>query len=718
MNLNTAVPVTIEYFANDEHRSVAIKGSWDNWHSLTPLQRNQHESTSWHVDINLNPGVFLFKFIVDDHWQYAPNYKRQSDNFGGYNNVLHVLEEPQHETQPTHDNLPQSEAHLQATLGSGKAEPENRDNHKGALTPSHLQSHIAREQSKQLHSSLQQYPSDSDNSELQTPHNTAFSEQEEQTHSAEFVDALSQQVSHMLNASSKNACDPKRAVVSFVYHVDARHADVSVKGSWDQWQKQLPLVPSEHGYWHSNTALPPGSFLFKFVVDGKWTHSTQYEVQSDGFGGYNNVINVKESECGAEDGQLVSFISSLTAEPVEDHKPIGEQSGEENERAGQNVLEAPRAFSETSSNPNPFEAEVEGRETIEHTVLDELVPSSEIHEMISSDRTPQHDPGVPYLVERDELEGNEMQLRNTKDQGSRNGQEESWLPIQTPEYDTPDPAKPVQDENAEREVDHPRSVQDAQVRGKFDHPQTTQTVQVDGRGDHPQTTQIAQAEEGDNNLPTTQVAQAEEENHNIQTMQAAQATGEAGHPPTTVGSVTETRETDEDREEHIDEDDTGHQTEPIASFAAPLHPEKNEQDNHESDGEESACSSTGKAARDHDSEFGDHNVAEPEKMHSETGMSVSESNERVPVTSNDERDCSVQLREFDSSRMTYAEYSSTTSMQAQEESSDGDIQTDKLKQILQGKLMEDTSDVDLDDALDSVSGPSPRRKESRGCTMC
>lgn len=64
---------------------LAIKGSWDNWESITELKRNK-------AYLRLYPGVYQFKFICDGNWMIDQSLMRCDDGFGGYNNIIKVKE--------------------------------------------------------------------------------------------------------------------------------------------------------------------------------------------------------------------------------------------------------------------------------------------------------------------------------------------------------------------------------------------------------------------------------------------------------------------------------------------------------------------------------------------------------------------------------------------------------------------------------------------------
>eukprot|EP01023_Acetabularia_acetabulum_P054680 TRINITY_DN6197_c0_g1_i7.p1 TRINITY_DN6197_c0_g1~~TRINITY_DN6197_c0_g1_i7.p1 ORF type:complete len:275 (-),score=42.51 TRINITY_DN6197_c0_g1_i7:330-1154(-) len=69
--------------------NVEIKGSWNNWTTLTKLQANHKDFTIVQL---LAPGVYQYKFQVDDEWRHDPNRPAVYDDDGNINNVLEVQE--------------------------------------------------------------------------------------------------------------------------------------------------------------------------------------------------------------------------------------------------------------------------------------------------------------------------------------------------------------------------------------------------------------------------------------------------------------------------------------------------------------------------------------------------------------------------------------------------------------------------------------------------
>lgn len=93
----------------------------------------------------------------------------------------------------------------------------------------------------------------------------------------------------------KNVKGPKRQRVVFsVYAPDAN--SVCLMGDFNGWdEKKHPMRKNENGIWEKTTMLFPGTYEYKFIVDGKW----QTDPESDQaclncFGTHNNIMIVRE----------------------------------------------------------------------------------------------------------------------------------------------------------------------------------------------------------------------------------------------------------------------------------------------------------------------------------------------------------------------------------------------------------------------------------------
>lgn len=67
---------------------------------------------------------------------------------------------------------------------------------------------------------------------------------------------------------------------------------VMLAGDFNSWIAK-PMRNVGDGKWQTQVMLPPGSFAYKFIVDGKWIADPAcVEKISDGFGNFNSLLNI------------------------------------------------------------------------------------------------------------------------------------------------------------------------------------------------------------------------------------------------------------------------------------------------------------------------------------------------------------------------------------------------------------------------------------------
>ncbi|KAL1495786.1 hypothetical protein AB1Y20_016648 [Prymnesium parvum] len=67
--------------------SVYVTGSFNNWGERIPLRRS---GADFVVCLNLLPGTYQYKFIVDSEWRFAPDQPTVRDEMGNINNCVTV----------------------------------------------------------------------------------------------------------------------------------------------------------------------------------------------------------------------------------------------------------------------------------------------------------------------------------------------------------------------------------------------------------------------------------------------------------------------------------------------------------------------------------------------------------------------------------------------------------------------------------------------------
>ena len=87
--------------------------------------------------------------------------------------------------------------------------------------------------------------------------------------------------------------------VTFKFHPDNKPARVNLAGQFNDWSMDKTSLsdPDGDGTWTTTMLLPPGSYMYKFVVDGTiWTpdKAGQDAEADDGYGGKNSILNVDD----------------------------------------------------------------------------------------------------------------------------------------------------------------------------------------------------------------------------------------------------------------------------------------------------------------------------------------------------------------------------------------------------------------------------------------
>ena len=79
-------PTSVEFTCSGADEFVQVAGSWDDW-KLHDLKR---DGDDWNVFLELKPGVYHYKYIVDGVWLHDPSKKWADDGKGNINNLIVV----------------------------------------------------------------------------------------------------------------------------------------------------------------------------------------------------------------------------------------------------------------------------------------------------------------------------------------------------------------------------------------------------------------------------------------------------------------------------------------------------------------------------------------------------------------------------------------------------------------------------------------------------
>lgn len=68
---------------------------------------------------------------------------------------------------------------------------------------------------------------------------------------------------------------------------------VKLAGDFTEWESHpVEMMHSNEGVWHTVVPLPPGSYSYRFIVDGEWCDDPNREHVPNPYGGENAVIHV------------------------------------------------------------------------------------------------------------------------------------------------------------------------------------------------------------------------------------------------------------------------------------------------------------------------------------------------------------------------------------------------------------------------------------------
>ncbi len=86
--------------------------------------------------------------------------------------------------------------------------------------------------------------------------------------------------------------------VVFNYRTEGKGLNIYLAGNFNEWNPSNPqyLMKDDDGdgVWSITVKLAPGTYQYKYVIDGKWTQDTYAPgAAPDGFGGRNSQFEVK-----------------------------------------------------------------------------------------------------------------------------------------------------------------------------------------------------------------------------------------------------------------------------------------------------------------------------------------------------------------------------------------------------------------------------------------
>ncbi|MCB1184711.1 glycogen-binding domain-containing protein, partial [bacterium] len=93
------------------------------------------------------------------------------------------------------------------------------------------------------------------------------------------------------------ACGAAQAAEVTFRHEAPGAAAVYLAGEFNNWSDSADPMSGQDGVWTLTRDLAPGTYQYKFVVDGNWVpDANNGATADDGFGGQNSVLTVKDGD--------------------------------------------------------------------------------------------------------------------------------------------------------------------------------------------------------------------------------------------------------------------------------------------------------------------------------------------------------------------------------------------------------------------------------------
>jgi len=98
-----------------------------------------------------------------------------------------------------------------------------------------------------------------------------------------------------IKMEEEDEVDEESRVVTFVWKGPVS-SSAFVTGDFYDWKRRISLqrvsVGDHAAFWVADVLLPPGTYQYKYIIDGKWYYDSSQIVVDDGYGNVNNFIKV------------------------------------------------------------------------------------------------------------------------------------------------------------------------------------------------------------------------------------------------------------------------------------------------------------------------------------------------------------------------------------------------------------------------------------------
>lgn len=262
-----------------EADEIRLTGSWIDWDD-DGIKMKPDKDGTWKTKVTLPPGVYSYKFIVDGRWIPDPDIDEQvPDGMGGYATPLIVkgkklgIKEYEVEGQTIIFSLDRPGLYDVRVTGSWMGWDDD---------------------------GIPMKPDKGDRWAAAVPlpagfHAYKFYVNDEWMPDPDVDEMVEDRMGGWASPLVVQPRGKDKVLIKFL-HDRPDIDDMRITGCWTDWdRKGLPMYKGEDGVWFTYLAFTPGTYEYKFYMDGKWVADpdTPEKRVSDGKGGYMTRFVVK-----------------------------------------------------------------------------------------------------------------------------------------------------------------------------------------------------------------------------------------------------------------------------------------------------------------------------------------------------------------------------------------------------------------------------------------
>ena len=278
--------IILEY-TNNTAKTVSVAGEFNDWNTLSHTLHKK--DGKWQITLNLAPGEYQYKFVVDDKdWITDPaNKQKVDDGYGGENSLLIVGNKKStiSKSKKVEGNKIVFE-YTDANAGNVAVAGDFNDwNSSSNPMEKHGDKWITKIALKE---GEYQYKFVVDDTNWITdPSNKNTAEDGYGGQNSVL------KVGNMVKSAKKKTPKTEGSIpVTFTYQpLTGGKKDVYVAGDFNTWDAMANPMEENNGIYETTLHLKPGKYGYKFVIDGNWiADENAKEFVGDGFGGQNSIV--------------------------------------------------------------------------------------------------------------------------------------------------------------------------------------------------------------------------------------------------------------------------------------------------------------------------------------------------------------------------------------------------------------------------------------------